>query len=81
MGSLVSSKYDKRKRKAWVRGSKKRKKPPSKELERLADELYKSIRRNFTQRRVIVNGIDEIWPQIWLKCRNSVNGTEGTVTF
>ncbi|PFX18804.1 putative uncharacterized transposon-derived protein F54H12.3 [Stylophora pistillata] len=27
----------------------------------LADELHKPIRRNFPKRRVIVNGIDEIW--------------------
>ncbi|PFX11806.1 putative uncharacterized transposon-derived protein F54H12.3 [Stylophora pistillata] len=26
-----------------------------------SDELHKPIRRNFTKRRVIVNGIDEIW--------------------
>ena len=29
--------------------------------EKLADELHKPIRRKFTRRRVIVNGIDEIW--------------------
>ena len=29
--------------------------------EKLADELHKPIKRNFTRRRVIVNGIDEIW--------------------
>ena len=27
----------------------------------LADELHKPIKRNFTRRRVIVNGVDEIW--------------------
>ena len=27
----------------------------------LADELHKPIRRNFVRRRVVVNGIDEIW--------------------
>ncbi|PFX11591.1 putative uncharacterized transposon-derived protein F54H12.3 [Stylophora pistillata] len=29
--------------------------------EELADELHKPVRRNFRKRRVIVNGIDEIW--------------------
>ena len=29
--------------------------------EKLADELHKPIKRNFTRRRVIVNHIDEIW--------------------
>ena len=29
--------------------------------EKLADELHKPIKRNFTRRRVIVNGIDEVW--------------------
>ena len=42
---------------------KKREKPPSEEnwQEKLADELHKPIKRNFTRRRVIVNHIDEIW--------------------
>ena len=42
---------------------KKRKKPSSEEnwQEKLADELHKPIKRNFTRRRVIVNHIDEIW--------------------
>ena len=48
------------KQKTWV-GGKKRKKPSSKWQEKLADELHKPIRRKFTRRRVIVNGIDEIW--------------------
>ena len=45
-------------------GTKKRKKPSSKKenwQEKLADELHKPIKRNFAQRRVIVNHIDEIW--------------------
>ena len=29
--------------------------------QRLADELYRPITRKFTKRRVISNGIDEIW--------------------
>ena len=29
--------------------------------QQLADELYKPIKRNFTWRRVITNGIDKIW--------------------
>ena len=67
---MVSSKYDKHETKAWIRGSKKRKKPSSKDdltdelaewQERLAGELHKPIRPNFTRRRVIVIGIDEIW--------------------
>ena len=29
--------------------------------QQLADELHKPIKRNFTRRRVIVNGIDKIW--------------------
>ena len=42
---------------------KKRKKPSSEEnwQAKLADELHKPIKRNFTRRRVIVNRIDEIW--------------------
>ena len=27
----------------------------------MADELHKPMKRNFTRRRVIVNGIDKIW--------------------
>ena len=41
------------------------KKKPSSEEEnwqvKLADELHKPLKRNFTRRRVIVNHIDEIW--------------------
>ena len=48
-----------------VKNPKKRKKPSSKEKinwqKQLADELHKPIKRKFTQRRVIVNHIDEIW--------------------
>ena len=42
---------------------KKRKRPSSEEnwQEKLADELHKPIKRNFTRRRVIVNHIDETW--------------------
>ena len=42
---------------------KKQKGPSSEEnwQEKLANELHKSIKRNFTRRRVIVNHIDEIW--------------------
>lgn len=29
--------------------------------QRLADELHKPIKRKFTKRRVISNGVDEIW--------------------
>ena len=29
--------------------------------QQLADELHKPIKRNFTRRRVITNGIDKIW--------------------
>ena len=45
-------------------GVKKRQKPSSEEKnwqKKLADELHKPIKRNFTRRRVIVNHIDEIW--------------------
>jgi len=45
------------------RKTKKRKRPSSEEKnwqEKLADELHKLIKRNFTRRRVLVNGIDEI---------------------
>ena len=38
--------------------------PRSKKIswqQQLADELHKPIKRNFTRRRVIVNGIDKIW--------------------
>ena len=43
--------------------AKKRKTPSSEESwqERLADELHKPIKRDFTRRRVIVNHIDQIW--------------------
>ena len=43
---------------------KKRQKPSSEEKnwqEKLADELHKPIKRNFTRRRVIANHIDEKW--------------------
>ena len=43
---------------------KKRQKPSSEEKnwqKKLADELHKPIKRNFTWRRVVVNHIDEIW--------------------
>ena len=46
------------------RKTKKRQKPSSEEKnwqKKLADELHKPIKRNFTRRRVIVNHIDEIW--------------------
>ncbi|PFX14318.1 putative uncharacterized transposon-derived protein F54H12.3 [Stylophora pistillata] len=47
---------------AWVWVGKKKVDPdPQGWQEELADELHKPIRRNFTKRRVIVNGIDEIW--------------------
>ena len=45
-------------------GVKKKRKGPSSEenwQEKLADELHRPIKRNFTRRRVIVNHIDEIW--------------------
>ena len=29
--------------------------------QQLADELHKPVKRNFTRRRIIVNGIDKIW--------------------
>ena len=29
--------------------------------QQLADELHKPIKRNFTRRRIITNGIDKIW--------------------
>ena len=41
--------------------SKKVKKKSSDWQEKLADELHKPIKRKFTRRRVISNGIDEIW--------------------
>ena len=46
-----------------VKKPKKRKKPSSEEnwQEKLADELHKPIKRNFTRRRVIVNHIDQVW--------------------
>ena len=37
------------------------KKPPSNWHKKLADELHKPVKRNFTRRRVTVNHIDEIW--------------------
>ena len=38
------------------------KKPPGISWhQQLADELHKPIKRNFTRRRVIANGIDKIW--------------------
>ena len=62
MGSYVSQKYDQYETKTWFG---KRTKPPSKNVETwqedLANELHKPISRKFTRRRVIVNGIDEIW--------------------
>ena len=33
----------------------------SRRVKKLADELHKPIKRNFTRRRVVVNHIDEIW--------------------
>ena len=42
----------------------KKEKPSSEEIswqQQLADELHQPIKRNFTRRRVIVNGIDKIW--------------------
>ena len=47
-----------------TRKVKKRQKPLSEEENwqvKLADELHKPIKRNFTRRRVIANHIDEIW--------------------
>ena len=55
------AKYDqyKAKTRSWF----KLKRPSSEEnwQEKLADELHKPIKRNFTRRRVIVNHIDETW--------------------
>ena len=34
---------------------------PSSWQQKLADELYKPIKHNFTRRRVIVNRVDELW--------------------
>ena len=53
MGSLVGSKYDKYKTETGSWGSKKRQKPSGKEenwQEKLANELHKPIRRNFTRK-------------------------------
>ena len=64
MGTLVGKKCNKYKTETGSWGSKKRQKPSGKEenwQEKLANELHKPIRRNFTRRRVIVNNIDEIW--------------------
>ena len=55
------AKYDQYKTKTWSWFKLKR--PSSEEnwQEKLADELHKPIKRNFTRRRVIVNHIDETW--------------------
>ena len=55
------AKYDQYKAKTWSWFKLKR--PSSEEnwQEKLADELHKPIKRNFTRRRVIVNHIDEVW--------------------
>ena len=61
-GSTARFLIDKKtKIRSW--GFKKRKNPSSERnwQEKLADELHKPIKRNFTRRRVIVNHIDEIW--------------------
>ena len=54
-----------KKTRSWcqTKEAKKRERPSSEEnwQEKLADELHKHIKRNFTRRRVIVNHIDEIW--------------------
>ena len=63
MGTYNSSKCNKYEAETWSWCSKKRKKPLSKEnwQQKLADELHTTIKRNFTQRHVIVNHIDKIW--------------------
>ena len=66
MGYYSGSSYDYRKKKTWSRKSKEAKKlirPSSGDnwQEKLADELHKPIKRNFTRRRVIVNHIDQVW--------------------
>ena len=61
MGTLACKKHDKYETKAWF-GSKKRKKEMSDDwLSLLATELHKPVKRNFPKRRVLSNGIDEIW--------------------
>ena len=62
MEALVGYKYHQHKTEtqSWF----KLKKPSSKEIswqQQLADKLHKPIKRNFTRRRVIVNGINKIW--------------------
>ena len=64
MGSLVGQKCYQHKTETWTWcKAKKRKKPSSEEdwQEKLADELHKPIKRDFTRQHVIVNHIDEIW--------------------
>lgn len=73
MGSLISKKHDQHKTETGTRCFKKRKERENCQ-EKLADELHKPVERNFTPRRVIVNHIDEMRQQIWLKCNNSANG-------
>ena len=73
MGNNCSASVNETKGVVRSRRPKKRKRPPSKKdksikeenkqedwQEKLADELRKPIKRNFTRRRVIVNHIDEI---------------------
>ena len=67
MGTRSSSKcycsQSKTRSRCKTKEDKKRERPSSEEnwQEKLADELHKPIKRNFTRRRVIVNHIDEIW--------------------
>ena len=48
---------------------------------KLADELHKPIKRNFTRRRVIANHIDEIWCSDLVECNNLVNGIRAIDIF
>ena len=58
---------------------KKREKPSSEEnwQEKLADELHKPIKRNFTRRRVIGNHIDEILAADLVKMQNFSRWNKG----
>jgi len=46
-------------------------------MENLADEIHKSIRRNFQKRRVYVKGIDDIWGSDLVEMQEWSNKNKG----
>ena len=61
MGTLACKKHNKYKTEVRPRSKKRKKELSDDWLSLLATELRKPVKRSFPKRRVLSNGIDEIW--------------------